>query len=543
MACPGLFAKNPTVPPDILHVSPSGAQLGSTVRVIVEGRNLAEVRRVLFSEPGMQAEVVNVRQLPKKELVDDDGFVIPAVLYEAPSYHVTLKVSISSEVPPGIHSFRMLTPLGITEKVSFVVGEWTEVKESSGMSGKAAWAELPATLIGTLETPGEVDEFQFYAREGQEVVFQMTAAKIGSELEPIVEVLDAQGRKVGSKSVAANRDVVLGIAFTSEGRYTLRISDYEMRGGRDFYYRVTAGELPYLTSFFPLGVPKGKPTEVKLKGFNLAGVESVTVEPPASAELWDTFETWITTPKGKSLNPIRLAVGEYPEILEKETGSGLSSGTSVQMPVVINGRIDGGPSQSPADEDLFRFKARKGQKIILEVQADRLGSPLDSLIEVLDSKGRAIPRTTLRAVLKTSVIFRSHDSVSSDIRMDQVKGLGVGDYILIDDEVMQMERLPEQPDEDHHFRKFMGRRIAAFGTTPTAHPLDAPAYKVVPHPTGTTFPPNGIAGGSPCLGAMTTGDPCSARTPDWRLQCPKTGFTMSVCRTFKALGEETTSTD
>ena len=324
MGCPGLFAKNPTVPPNILHVAPAGAQYGSTVDVIVEGQNLADVRRVLFSESGMKAEVVNVRQLPKKELVDDDGFVVPAMLYEAPSYRVTLKVSISSEVPLGIHSFRLLTPLGITERVSFAVGEWAEVKESSGMSGKVAWAELPATLIGTLETLGEVDEFQFYAREGQELVFQMTAATIGSALEPIVEVLDAQGHKVGSKSVAANRDVVLGITFTTEGRYTLRISDYEMRGGRDFYYRVTAGELPYVTRVFPLGVPKGKPTEVKLEGFNLAGVESVMVEPPASARLWDTFETWVTTPKGKSLNPIRLAVNEYPEILEKEIGSGLS---------------------------------------------------------------------------------------------------------------------------------------------------------------------------------------------------------------------------
>ncbi len=492
MVSGGLFAKNPTVPPDVLRVAPVGAQRGSTVRVIVEGRNLAEVWRVLFSAPGMKAEVVNVDRLPKKEAVDDDGVVIPAVLYEAPSYRVTLKVSIASMVPPGVHSFRLLTPLGITERVSFAVGEWTEVKESSEMSGKAAWAELPATLVGTLETPGEVDEFQFYAREGQELVFQTTAAKIGSALEPILEVLDAQGNKVGGKSVAANRDAVLGIAFTTEGRYTLRISDYEMRGGQDFHYRVTAGELPYLTRVFPLGVRKGEPTEVRLEGFNLAGVESVTVQPPASAGLWDTFETRVTTPKGKSLNPIRLAVGEYPEILEKEAGSGLASAIPVQIPVVINGRIDSGPSPGPSDEDLFRFKARKGQKMILEVEADRLGSPLDSLLEVLDSKGRPIPRTTLRAVLKTSVIFRSHDSVSPDIRMDTVKGLGVGDYILIEDEVMQVERLPEQPDEDHHFRRFMGRRFAAFGTTSTAHPLDAPAYKVVPHPAGTTFPPNGL---------------------------------------------------
>ena len=50
------------------------------------------------------------------------------------------------------------------------------------------------------------------------------------------------------------------------------------------------------------------------------------------------------------------------------------------------------------DEDYFRFEAKKGDQLTIEVAASRLGSPLDSVIEVLDAQGHPIPRATLRGV-------------------------------------------------------------------------------------------------------------------------------------------------
>src|SRR5262249_12880342 len=55
------------------------------------------------------------------------------------------------------------------------------------------------------------------------------------------------------------------------------------------------------------------------------------------------------------------------------------------LPVTINGRIF--PRE---DVDLWSFSARKGQSITCEVHAARLGSPLDSRVEVLDPQGRPV---------------------------------------------------------------------------------------------------------------------------------------------------------
>ena len=38
------------------------------------------------------------------------------------------------------------------------------------------------------------------------------------------------------------------------------------------------------------------------------------------------------------------------------------------------------------DQDVFRFTARKGQALVFDVTAQQLGSPLDSILEVLDAR-------------------------------------------------------------------------------------------------------------------------------------------------------------
>ena len=52
------------------------------------------------------------------------------------------------------------------------------------------------------------------------------------------------------------------------------------------------------------------------------------------------------------------------------------------MPVTLNGRI-----RQRGEAHYFRFAVKKGQRFIMEVQARRLGSPLDSIITLFNSQG------------------------------------------------------------------------------------------------------------------------------------------------------------
>jgi hypothetical protein len=66
------------------------------------------------------------------------------------------------------------------------------------------------------------------------------------------------------------------------------------------------------------------------------------------------------------------------------------------------------------------------------------------------------------------------------------------EHLYFGGEVVKLFRMPQGPDSDMVFYSSNGSRRAYFGTTPVSHPLDEPAYIVVPEPVGTRAPPNGL---------------------------------------------------
>jgi hypothetical protein len=70
--------------------------------------------------------------------------------------------------------------------------------------------------------------------------------------------------------------------------------------------------------------------------------------------------------------------------------------------------------------------------------------------------------------------------------------MNVGDYLMAGSEIMRIDELPKGPDEDVAMTAFGGQRLAYFGTSPEAHALDQPVYKVQIYPPGKQFTPNGL---------------------------------------------------
>jgi hypothetical protein len=111
---------------------------------------------------------------------------------------------------------------------------------------------------------------------------------------------------------------------------------------------------------------------------DLVGRVSVSADAPLGIRYWRISTSQGATPA------LKFIVGDLPEVVEEEV-EGKKPPTEVKLPVTINGRIF--PRE---DIDAWAFEARKGQHITAEVCAARLGSPLDSRIEVLDPQGRRI---------------------------------------------------------------------------------------------------------------------------------------------------------
>jgi hypothetical protein len=111
---------------------------------------------------------------------------------------------------------------------------------------------------------------------------------------------------------------------------------------------------------------------------DMAGKIEIAADAPLGVRHWRTWTAQGATPA------MRFVVGDLPEIVEEEI-DGNAVPVPVQLPVTINGRIF--PRE---DVDVWSFPARKGLSIVCEVMAARLGSPLDSRLEILDPHGKKI---------------------------------------------------------------------------------------------------------------------------------------------------------
>ena len=384
-------------------------------------------------------------------------------------------------------NFRLQNDLGTSPTGRFLIepyyGESPD-KEPNNTPEQAFETYLPTILVGEISRPGDVDFFKIKVKAGEDLTFENGGMMIGSTLQPVVSIL----REDQSVEAEFGNDGGLDTTwyahkFDKAGTYYIRVGDYQQSGKPGHTYRIKVGNFPLVTSAFPLGVQKGKGAAVRVNGYDLDNPQ-VQVKGEPNDGMEDRIRLRASTADGNAFNETTLAVGIDPEVLANGKNTAVADAQPVSLPVTVNGIL-----KAP---NYFRFHARKGQKVVLEVLAKRLGSDLDSLLEVLDSKGSPIEIATVRPVQETNVVLSDRDSMTTGIRLAGWSGMNVGDYLLAGTEIMRISALPKGPDEDVFMESFQGQRLAYFGTSPEAHALDLPVYKVHMYPPGKQFTPNGL---------------------------------------------------
>ena len=500
------FADPRTNPPTIQKTSPAAVARGLAVEVKVEGINLVGATEVLFDDPVIKGRILHVNALGEfiGKFIGSNGGRSTVNRGDPPLLsQVTMEVEADAEAKVGLYRFRLVTKDGTTNtgmvSVEPFYGARPEVEPNDTLQDALLQDDyiFPPTIVtGKLGEPGDVDYLRFDATAGDELVAQITAAELGSKLRWSMELLDEKGVAVTRKSVAyGDGEPALAYRVPADGTYFLAVSDVERGGSRNHFYRLKIGHFPYLTGVYPLGVREGEKAKVSLRGYNLGDQRTMTVKGKSDYESMARHDLRPDLDLGRPHNELKLAVGQYPETSETESGADAASAMDVAVGTTINGRVSGlADNGATADEDYFRFEAKKGKRYVMEVEARRLGSPLDSVLEVFDSQGKPISQIQARAEVKTEIELRDHNSVQASLRISAPieKGFEVGDYVMIGNEILRIAALPRGPDDGTGFTAFGGQRIGYFNTTPEAHALLAPVYRVSLHPPHTKFQPNGL---------------------------------------------------
>lgn len=303
---------------------------------------------------------------------------------------IVLQVTIAPDAAIGNREIRLLSPAGFSNPLLFQVGDLPEISEASGTYTKNTHIpSLPVLLNGQM-LPGEVKEFSFSAKKGQRLVFAVQARALIPYLadavpgwfQAVLSLFDSKGKKLAFlDDYQFSPDPVLVYDVLKDDDYKLEIRDSIYRGRQDFVYRLSVGELPFLQSIFPLGGYASSTTRVEVAGVNLPSQKIDVV-----AGQGDLETKWVSLQKDKhASNRLPFAVDTLPQLLEKEPNNDIQQAQAVRLPVIVNGRID-----PPRDVDVFRFDGKKGDRIVVDVTARRMNSPLDSRITLTDQAGTVL---------------------------------------------------------------------------------------------------------------------------------------------------------
>ena len=321
---------------------------------------------------------------------------------------VYAEVTMAPDAKPGRREIRVITKHGVSNPLPFYVGQVPEVARKPmhtcelPVLGKEYLAQhkrppaeeelritLPCTMNGQV-APGEVNRYRFPASKGQRLVISAKARElvpyvadaVPGWFQAVMQLCDANGKELAyNDDFRSNPDPLIYFEVPEDGEYVLTIHEALFRGRESFVYRITVGELPFVTSIFPLGGRVGEPVKIEMTGWNL---EKATLSPlPPDAKPGTHL---LAAGNGKLVsNYVPFALDTLPECLEQEPNDDPAHAQQVKLPIIVNGRMD-----RPGDWDVFAVDGKAGETIVAEVYARRLGSPLDSFLKVTGADGKII---------------------------------------------------------------------------------------------------------------------------------------------------------
>jgi len=426
--------------PHVGYVYPGGGQRNTYFEVIVGGQYIKETSEVYISGNGVKAEVVKwyrpmtrgeyiglsqrirftrermEEDLKKKgktgrvtqEMVYKEAAITEEILKEMEIYRkrdadprrqpndqiaeeLTLKITIEGDAELGKREVRMITPDAMSNPIWFQVDQWDERFETEPNDEKpdpTIGSTLPVIANGQI-MPGDVDRFSFTARKGTRLVISAAARELMPYLadavpgwfQAVLALYDAEGNEVAYAGAYYYRqDPVIYYEVPEDGEYMVEIHDSIYRGREDFVYRITLGELPFVTGIFPLGARAGTEVDVELQGWNLVDT-GLNVRAVVNR---NRPIRWYSIPQNDKVSirfPLRIDMTS--EVLDQEPNDGRETAQEVTLPIIVNGRID-----KPDDRDVFKFDAHG--KLVAEVYGRRAGSPVDSSLTLTDATGKEV---------------------------------------------------------------------------------------------------------------------------------------------------------
>ena len=232
--------------------------------------------------------------------------------------YATFLVEPAADLAAGVYAIRVVTGEGISNVQLFTVGAFPELTEDESRPGALPntndrmetaqpLPSPPFTLNGTLRGP-ERDMFRLSAKAGEKRVIEVEARRSGSAIDPLLEILDANGRVIARSEDAPllGLDARVEVVFPRDGDYDVVVRDSRFSTQTANFYRLKVGSYSYPREVFPLGGRRGELVETSL---GLRENHRGLAATPAS----NVRQVFVNVPGSPAL-PVPFAVGDDPEV-------------------------------------------------------------------------------------------------------------------------------------------------------------------------------------------------------------------------------------
>ena len=352
--------------PRLNTVSPPGGQRGTEVELKLSGERLHDAQEVVLFHPGIE-----VLKLDENK---------------TNSFRARLKISPDCQL--GEHHIRVRAASGLSEVRTFFVGPFATTNETEP-NNEMEKAQL-VSQNSTVNASGGGEDLDFYripAKKGDRISVEVEAVRLGRALlDPNITLQAPDGKVLATCDDTAllAQDASFSVIAPADGDYVLQVRDSTYTGQADTPYRLHVGSFPRPTAVFPAGGKAGEKLTVKFVG-DAGGEFSQEVALPAEPQ--EKFGVYPEQNGLLSPSPNWMRVSTFENVIENEDNNSRekASGSSSPAPLALNGIL-----AKLGDEDWFRFTARKGQALEVNVFARRIRSPVDSVVEVFDSKGNSL---------------------------------------------------------------------------------------------------------------------------------------------------------
>ena len=349
--------------PRCSHIYPGGAQRGGEMEVTCTGTNLEDARTFLFDEPA---------QFETQILTGDKG-------------KCTARIKVAPDARLGEHLLRIITASGIADVRAFYVTPFPMVAEveTKQRPKPAQHIELNTSVYG--HTPDDdKDTYEVDLKKGQRLSVEVIGLRLHTQTayDPFLTITKADGTPIVETDDTgfSRQDPVASILAPEDGKYLISIRDTTNAGPGQCHYIMNIGNFARPVAVYPAGGPAGENLKVKLIGDASGPIEQTVKLPEKASDRFDFY----TKQDQPTPQPNEMRVSYFPNVLEVEPNNDIAHATVVgqEFPIALNGIID-----QKDDVDYFKFKVKKDQQFDFTVFARRLGSSLDSVIDIYNEKG------------------------------------------------------------------------------------------------------------------------------------------------------------